>query len=827
MTINAHLTYQDGEKRAQSLREHCIGTARYAAACLRPSGFYHMAYLAGLLHDMGKATQKFNDYLEEAFVGKDVTRGSVNHTFAGVIYLWEKYHSQSASSMEMLTAEAITYGMGAHHGLFDCVDLNGKNGFAHRLDKDRKELCYEEAVQYFLEQVATEEEIEDLFGKATEEFAVFYEKAAAAWKGDKGQKQKVLYETGMLTRLLLSAVIYGDRRDTAEFMNGVSLAGDSVSWSEERAYLEEKLSRLDTNTKVNQVRREISDACLKFAERAPGIYRLSVPTGAGKTLSAFRYALAHGEKYRKKRMIFIIPLLSVLDQNARVIREHVRDGHIVLEHHSNVVREKEKSSVREELDPYEMLTESWDSPIVISTLVQLLHILFSHKTSAVRRMQALCDSVIVIDEVQSLPKKTMAMFNMALNFLQMCCNATIILSSATQPCLEELDWPVRFGDLPDMVRLDRQQLTVFDRAEIIDKTDAYGMDMEELAAFCGEILEKQPSLLVICNTKREARELFERIKGQAVQDWYLCHLSTAMCQRHRVDVLAQLQDRLSALQDKLRGHTQSGKNEKIICVSTQLVEAGIDFSFSCVVRVLAGIDNLAQAAGRCNRSNEYQSRGRVYLVNLKNENLSMLQEIKQAQESTRHVLMKKASWQEESLIGERATRIFYRYLLRETDVKKQIKYPIEDCGSPLCLAELLANKNPHAETEKPQVSCLHQPFKTAGMKFEVFDQETFDVIVPHGQGKELIEKLRTMEKETAEKGGFGKTVLLLPRLREIMERAKSYTVSIYRWQKEKMWEEGILDGLFEDRVLVLEERAYDDQYGIQDSMEIPVEQLIL
>ncbi len=826
MIANAHYTYKDGKKVAQNLREHCINTARYAAACLEPSGFYHMAYLAGLLHDMGKATQKFNDYLEEAFAGKDVARGSVNHTFAGVIYLWEKYHGQSAQPMEMLTAEVIAYGMGAHHGLFDCVDLNGKNGFAHRLDKDRKELCYEEAVQYFLEQVATEEEIKDLFGKAMEEFTAFYEKAAAAWKGDKGQKQKVLYEIGMLTRLLLSAVIYGDRRDTAEFMNGISLAGDSVLWSEERVYLEEKLSRLDTNTKVNQVRREISDACLKFAERRPGIYRLSVPTGAGKTLSAFRYALVHGKKYRKKRIIFIIPLLSVLDQNARVIREYVRDERIVLEHHSNVVREKEESSEREELDPYEMLTESWDSPIVISTLVQLLHILFSHKTSAVRRMQALCDSVIIIDEVQSLPKKTMVMFNMALNFLQMHCNATVILSSATQPCLEELDWPVRFGDVPDIVRLDGQQLAVFDRAEIIDRTDPYGMDMPELAAFCREILEEQPSLLVICNTKREARELFEQLNGQAAQDWYLSHLSTAMCQRHRVDVLEQLQDELSALQERLRGHNKCENTGKVVCISTQLVEAGIDFSFSCVVRVLAGIDNLAQAAGRCNRSNEYQSRGRVYLVNLKNENLSMLQEIKQAQESTRHVLLQKVSWQEESLIGAKATRIFYRYLLGETDVKEQIRYPIKDCGSPLFLADLLANQNPYVETEKSQASYLHQPFKTTGMKFEVFDEETYDVIVPYGQGRELIEKLRT-ESTIAEKSRFGKTVLPLPELWEIMERAKGYMVSIYRWQKEKMWEEGMLHGLFGDRVLVLSGQVYDDQYGIQDSMEIPVEQLIL
>ena len=205
-------------------------------------------------------------------------------------------------------------------------------------------------------------------------------------------------------------------------------------------------------------------------------------------MCTLRYSLAHAEKYNKKRIIFIIPLLSVLDQNVKVIKDFVPDESEVLEHHSNVVREREMNG--EELDYYEYLTDSWNYPIVVSTLVQLLNILFSHQTSAVGRMQALCDSVIVIDEVQSLPKKVTVMFNMAMNFLRQFCNATIVLSSATQPCFEELKWSLRLAKEPDLVRLNQEQLQVFKRAEIFNRIDAYGMDWEQCTKFCREQMEQ-------------------------------------------------------------------------------------------------------------------------------------------------------------------------------------------------------------------------------------------------------------------------------------------------------------------------------------------------
>lgn len=814
MKLLAHITEKNDIREEQTLREHCIHTAEYASGCLENAGFYHMAYLAGLLHDMGKATKKFQNYLEDAFAGKQVVRGSVNHTFAGVVYLLEQYHGETAAPMEKMTAEIISYAIGAHHGLFDCVDLEGKNGFVHRLEKDRKELCYEEAKCNYFEQVAEENEIGRLFAEAVKEFGTYYGNLAAEWKEDKGQKKKVFFEIGLLTRLLLSVVIYGDRRDTGEFMEGIGFPEEkSASWREERSYLEQKLSQFDAVSEMNQVRREISMQCLKAAERPTGIYRLNVPTGGGKTLCALRYALAHAERYHKKKIIFIIPLLSVLDQNAKVLREYLQDEDLVLEHHSNVITETETGEGREELDPYEILTENWGAPVVISTLVQLLNILFIQRTSAIGRMRALCDSVIVIDEVQSLPKKTIAMFNMALNFLSRCCNATVVLSSATQPCLEELDWPVRLAERPDLVRLDRSRLAVFERAEIIDRTSEFGMELEECADFCYSVLQEQDSLLVICNTKSEARKLYEKMQDLTqAESWYLCHLSTAMCQKHRMEVLDELQERLVSLQEDLRCHVS---RQKVVCISTQLVEAGVDFSFESVVRVMAGIDNLAQAAGRCNRSNEYGHKGKVYLINLKDENLSMLKEIADAKRSTRNVLECRKQAEEESLIGEWATQEFYRNLFREKDIRRLIKYPINDQGSELLLAYLLADGNPYAKNT--EYSYLHQPFKTASTRFEVFDQETYDVFVPYGEGAEILKELRETERQA----------YFLPPVKELLQRVKGYTVSIFRWQKDKLWEEGLLTGLFEGRMLVLNMEAYDLRYGLNDRAELSAGAYIL
>lgn len=824
MKLLAHITKATGERKEESLKEHSENTAAYAAGSIGDANLYHAAYLAGITHDVGKAKREYETYLEEAFHGRKVVKGAVNHTFAGVIWLFEKYHTDRSTSMERLTCEIIGYAIGSHHGMFDCADLDGKNGFLHRLQKDKKEICYDEAIENYFGQVVKQDEVEKCFQKAVQEVERFMDVAKATYViNGKPNGNKIFFQFSMLVRLILSAVIYGDRKDTSEFMSQKTMIGNSKlkrDWTDWKNYFESKMLEFDSSGKLNQVRNEISRQCLEAAKRKPGIYRLNVPTGGGKTLCALRYALEHAHTFGKKRIVFIIPLLSVLDQNVKVIKDYVPDESEVLEHHSNVIHEIgsgqdgkkwEADKNQEELDEYEFLAESWNYPIVVSTLVQLLNILFAKQTSAIGRMQALCDSVIVIDEVQSLPKKMTTMFNMAMNFLQQYCNATIVLSSATQPCFEELKWGLRLAEKPDLVQLNQEQLQVFKRSEIVNRLKNPGMDYEECAVFLNERMKEHVSLLVVCNTKAEARTLFEKLRLRTEKEgWDIFHLSTAMCKGHRKRVLDALKEKLGKLQHPDR---ENGNMQKLICISTQMVEAGVDLSFECVARVLAGIDNLAQAAGRCNRSNEYGQTGKVYLINLKSENLSMLQEIQHAQNSTKKVVEYKEA--EDSLIGEQATRKFYQYLFQET--KKDVDYPI--CISKnerLYLAELLSNNNVKANTEENKKYVLRQPFKTIGKEFKVFDENTIDVVVPYEYGKTLIKQLYAMQEEWFDLGKF----------KGIVQQAQAYIVSIFDWQRKKLFEAGLLYRILDGRILILDEKAYNDQFGLTILDEQPVENYI-
>ena len=201
---------------------------------------------------------------------------------------------------------------------------------------------------------------------------------------------------------------------------------------------------------IQSARRIISQQCRQAADSTVGIYRLNVPTGAGKTLSALRFALAHSKAHGKSRIIFTSPLLSILEQNASVIREYVGDDGMILEHHSNVIQPEEDS---EELDKAELLMETWDSsPIIITTLVQLLNTMFSGKTSCIRRFHALCDCTIIIDEMQTVPSNLLTLFHLTISFLAKACNTTIVLCSATQPCAEAANHRTSAYDIALMSR---------------------------------------------------------------------------------------------------------------------------------------------------------------------------------------------------------------------------------------------------------------------------------------------------------------------------------------------------------------------------------------
>ena len=514
---------------------------------------------------------------------------------------------------------------------------------------------------------------------------------------------------------------------------------------------------------------------------AGGVLHLNVPTGGGKTLSALRYALAHAAKWNKSRIILTSSLLSILDQNAAVIRGALPDQSLILEHHSDVVRTKELERQPE----WEMLCEQWSAPIVVTTLVQLLNTLFSGKTACIRRFQALADSIIVIDEVQTVPAHLLTLFNLAVNFLSAVCHATVVLCSATQPELERADHPICCAPA-EMVPYDAGLWKPFDRTEI---RYAGAVLLDNIPGFAMQKLEETDSLLIICNTKAEAQHLYAALEAAGVR---ACHLSAGMCMQHRRDTLKSIQDALAA-------------GEKTVCISTQVIEAGVDISFGCVIRLAAGMDSVVQAAGRCNRNGESGSPSPVYLINCADERLRGLADIadgKTAAIALLNAYEKNPGRFGGSLSSPEAIRFYYSSLYAAMKSGYQDGYLPEHGTS---LYHLLADNSGYLQgAAGAGTYLLNQAFKTAGNAFSVFREDTVEMLVPYRQGRELRTALLQ-----ADRGGHPDYTLL----NQLLQEAKGYTVSLYPHQIKALTDCGGVEALFDGRVNVLLDGFYHEKTG--------------
>lgn len=785
----AHIA-QDGRK--QTVAEHCRTAAGYASNSLKTAGMSNTAFLAALIHDMGKCKEAFSKYLTDTVRG-DVSakRGSINHTFAGVRFVLERWHGSGELGYDEITAELLAFAIGSHHGLFDCVDEKQNSGFFHRQTKEG--IGYQESVDNYLGHCATSDELDTLFRASVEEMTPLIEKISnlSQQKDDELANGETFFYIGLLARMLLSAVIEGDRRDTAEFMNCDHFPqwpeNMQEIWSNCLAHAEEKISAFPLDLSINWARRWISDACASFADRPGGVYRLNVPTGGGKTLSSLRYALAHAKKWNKSRIIFTSPLLSILDQNAEIIRNYIGDNTLILEHHSNLA---DPGNETEQLHNLELLMDTWESPIIITTLVQLMNTCFSGKTSAIRRFHSLSNSIIIIDEVQTVPNKMLTLFNLAVNFLSEMCGATVVLCSATQPSLEAVRHPL-LQTPPDIVLPQSDMWDVFKRTEI---QNAGCFRLAEIPQVIENSLQECNSLLVVCNKKDEASFLFRAIRDKG----YRCfHLSAAMCTAHRRTIL-------QALESALVEAKMSGK--KLVCISTQVIEAGVDISFQRVVRFAAGMDSVIQAAGRCNRHAEQKEPALVSIVQCTDEKLFRLQDISRGKNATIALLntfQKYPVQFQGDLTSQKAIEFYYHKLYNgmEADFQDDV---IEGFGS---IFHLLSDNPKYADANCEKGNCyfLRQAFQLAGKLFQVFDQNTTEVLVPYGKGRDIREQL--IDAARMHGARDWKTV------RERIEEAKAYSVSLYQYQLEQLLQLGAVTPLFEESVFVLADGFYDEDTG--------------
>lgn len=826
MEYEAHIRFdEDNNKTIQTVREHCEAVAEYAGETLKTVNLYHAGFSAGLLHDMGKARKEFSEYLERAVEGVTVRRGSVIHTFQGCRFALEFHHKKAeALSMDALADEVIAYAVGAHHGLFDCLgDLQMEHGLRHRMTEES--VGYQEACRYLLDVIQKEYNLEELMKLARKELKdVLGISQRIALEGSENYKilkklddeewqirtaQDLHFFIGLTTRLILSAVIEGDRRDTAHFMDGIeypTFEGYQVDrrlfWRRQLKVMELKLQGFSSDTPLQKARREISDICRKAASGKKGVYRLNVPTGAGKTLSSLRFALAHAEQHGMNRIIFTAPLLTIIDQNAAIIRSFLKDDSIVLEHHTNLGDEMtdqlknrwtEKGNTKKgfdgELERSELIAESWNAPVIITSMVQLLQTFFSGKTACIRRFQALCNSVIVIDEVQTVPGNMLSLFNLMVNYLSEICGVTFVLCSATQPYFEGSDHPL-LRSPEEIVPYSEKIWKPFQRTEIMEVP---GRKLEDMPEFILREAQMTKSLLVICNKKTEAEYLIRKTEESGRQCF---HLSASMCMAHRKKVLREIMDAIN--------RSRTG-GEGVICVTTQVIEAGVDISFGRVIRFAAGMDSIVQAAGRCNRNGEEPGAAPVFIINCMGEKLGKLMDIKAGKKAMQDLLITYAQSPEAfdtDLSSEKAIRYYYKSLYKDMPGGHQ-NFPVKSKG--VSLLSMLSTNNAYKDERNKDWEnfVLNQAFAEAGKEFRVFDENTSDVVVPYDEGERLIHELQ----EEHNKGFVSVTFLS-----DWIRRAKPYTVSMYHYQKDAIEKKSGLSEM--EGVQILQKDFYDNKTGI-------------
>ena len=757
MTFAAHIRASD--KAVQTVGEHCKNTASLAESYLVDLDLANAGKIIGLLHDAGKLTKEFDDYINGA---SKAARGSIDHSYAGAKYLAD----MSDDERKAIAGIGLAHTIISHHGLHDWVDDDCRDYYKIRTSKNEG---YDQVLNDLSELIGNID-LDTLFNNA----AVEWLNAANRIKAT--DKTEFAFYVGMLERLLLSALIDADRTDTSDFMSNTKTLqhiDNSSLWKSMDKSMDRMLERFANMTDTISIqRRSISDRCAKFAEHQVGVCKLIVPTGGGKTLSSLRFAIKQALYFGKKQVFYIAPFMSILEQNSEVI-EALAGKENFLEHHSNLAAEIDDEN---EYNAYQLSAERWDPPVIATTMVQFLNTLFSGKTSSVRRMHRLSNAVIIIDEVQSVPLKCTHLFSLAVNFLAKVCKSTIVLCSATQPTFDKNRYKIQFDELSEMTGDHTLDFQIFHRNDIVPKLETYGYDFEEAAEFCRKRFEENNDLLLIVNTKAQALNMYKLLKEKMKGRAFLFHLSTNMCPKHR-------KKRINTLRRFLK------RNLPVICVTTQLIEAGVDISFSCVVRAIAGLDNAAQAAGRCNRNGEKGRICPVYIINFKNEQLGSLNEIKAAQRITRCIINSK-----KDLLSPKTQNEYYQQLF--SDCSERLDYTVGE----VTLLDLLSLNKSRWEIYKDAHWELAQAFKTAGRLFEVIDQNTEAVLVPYDKNaKDIIASLNN-DPTPAE-------------ISRLIGKAQKYTVSIYAGNKKALIENGAIY-VSNNGINILDKRFYNSEFGI-------------
>ena len=814
--------WRSSDNQEQPLEAHLEGVSRLSGIFAAKIGLQDAGELIGALHDLGKYSKEFQDYLRSAvgllnldaddYVDAKGLKGKVDHSTAGAHYIWKALSDKGPQ--ERIAAQVLALCVASHHsGLIDCIGGDGSNFgqavFPRRMSKTQDKTHLDEVLRVADKKLLTR--CDELLSSPTLNAAFVSLLGRIEQHNVDASAMLTHQQFALAVRLLFSCLIDADRIDSADFERNRDRRfrplGNYVPWPTLVARLETHLQEIKPHHPIDNLRNQISAQCLVAAGRSGGVYTLTVPTGGGKTLASLRFALHHAQHHKLDRVIYIIPFTSIIDQNARDVRAILEPadapkdkGKVVLEHHASLTPEQQ--TWREKL-----LTESWDAPVVFTTMVQFLESLFGSGTRGARRMHQLANAVLVFDEIQTLPIKCVHLFNNAINFLAEQCNTTVLLCTATQPLLHEVasnKGALRLKPGHELMHDVRQLFDALKRVEVCDGRKAGGWTYDEVAALAMSELNRVGSCLVIVNTKDAAKQVFQRcLQELSVETVF--HLSTDMCPAHRKAVLGRKQVSDS---NTVIGRLALGL--PVLCVSTQLIEAGVDVDFGAVIRSLAGLDSIAQAAGRCNRNGRSEM-GVVHVLDAVDERVEKLVDIEIGREITKRILddfKDNPSRYSHSLVSPQALRDYYSYFFfKRTDV---MTYPIgeKQVGRNDSLLNLLgANDQAAREYGKQHKTMpdifLRQAFMTAANIFETIDAPTQSVVVPFGEeGKALIADLHAAFKLDADV--------------KLLRRAQQYTVNVFPHVLEKLQAARALDVAEEGklRILCLDSRYYSPQFGL-------------
>jgi CRISPR-associated endonuclease/helicase Cas3 len=792
---NVFLAHLDGDGRRQTLQDHLIAVSQAAGRRADKLGIGTAGAAIGLLHDLGKYSRDFQRYLRRMALNQDTeeprpTRGMIDHSTAGAQTIWRGLKDRG--TVERIVGEILSICVASHHsGLIDCVAPDGTDKLSRRMCKADPESHHREAWANAEQPVVerNEERLQD--PELIQGVRDFIAKICQIDRNETIRRFKV----GLLVRFLFSCLIDADRTDTADFYKRAAASlrqhGRYVEWRVLAGLLDRELEGFPGSGPVDELRRQVSESCSTASLRPKGIFGLTVPTGGGKTLASLRFALNHAAKWGLERVIYVSPYTSIIDQNAEVVR-HILEpsgtefATVVLEHHSNLTPLKQTWRSK-------VLSENWDAPVVFTTGVQVFEALFGSGTRAVRRMHQMANAVLIFDEIQTLPVRSVHLFNNAMNFLVEQCGSTVVLCTATQPLLHRVDaakGAIRLDEnaeiMPDVAKL----FADIRRYETYDRRKAGGWDHAEAAQLAISETRRSGSCLVVANTKDEALSIFIECRN-AASDLPAYHLSTSMCPAHRLEILEEIKTRLD------RTH--------VICVSTQLIEAGVDIDFGSVIRALAGLDSIAQAAGRCNRHGKREL-GRVHVINLAGELPKALNDIRKAQDAAQRVLDENARTGEERTIDLGNPKLIEEYFhYYFFDRRQEMDYPVKPDQAERndTLLNMLAENKLAVEHCKPSPSVyLRQAFMTPAEAFQAIDANTRGVVVPYGnEGKTVISELCSayeLEKR------FG-----------LLKRAQRFTVNVFPHVLERLQR---VKAMYEAQegtgILCLDEKYYSSDFGL-------------